>query len=78
MTPRGIAYENKWAPAIKNTIYVEANIMNIYAKFRLHPPPSPLIASKKKIFEYSFRKFSFSVAMATNQNQRFQQNSYGW
>ena len=22
----------------KNTIYVEANVMNIYAKFQLHPP----------------------------------------
>ena len=39
--------------------------MNIYAKFQLHPPE----ASEKKIFEYFFRKFSLSVAMATNQNQ---------
>ena len=23
---------------IKNIIYVEANVMNIYAKFQLHPP----------------------------------------
>ena len=23
---------------IKNTIYVDANVMNIYAKFQLHPP----------------------------------------
>ena len=23
---------------IKNVIYVEANVMNIYAKFQLHPP----------------------------------------
>ena len=23
---------------IKNTIYVEDNVMNIYAKFQLHPP----------------------------------------
>ena len=22
----------------KNTIYVEANVMNMYAKFQLHPP----------------------------------------
>ena len=38
----------------------------------------PLMASEKKIFEYFFRKFSFPVAMATNQNQQFWQNSYGW
>ena len=34
----------------------------------------PLIASEKMIFEYFFfRKFSLSVATATNQNQRFDQ-----
>ena len=37
----------------------------------------PLMASEK-IFEYFFQKFSLSVAMATNQNQWFGQNSYGW
>ena len=31
----------------------------------------PLIASEEKIFYYFFRKFSVSVAMATNQVQRF-------
>ena len=56
--------ESTWAPIIKNTIYVEANIMNIYVKFQL----IPLVASEK-IFEYIFRKFSLSVAMATDQNQ---------
>ena len=37
----------------------------------------PLMTSEKKIFEYFFRKFniSVSVAMATNQNQQFGQNS---
>ena len=30
--------ENTWATIIKNIIYVEANVMNIYAKFQLHPP----------------------------------------
>ena len=39
---------------------------------------SPHVASEKKIFEYLFRKFSLSVAMATNENQQFGQNSYGW
>ena len=60
----------------KNTIYVEANVMNIYAKFQLHPPYG---FWEKKIFEYfCFWKFSLSVAMAPNQNQWFWQNSYGW
>ena len=36
----------------------------------------PLMASEKTIFEYLFRKFSLSVAMATNQNQHFGQNSW--
>ena len=30
--------ESTWATIIKNTIYVEANVVNIYAKFQLHPP----------------------------------------
>ena len=31
-------HSNESTLAIKNTLYVEANVMNIYAKFRLHPP----------------------------------------
>ena len=30
--------ESTWATTTKNIIYVEANVMNIYAKFQLHPP----------------------------------------
>ena len=30
--------ESTWAMTIKNIIYVEANFMNMYAKFQLHPP----------------------------------------
>ena len=30
--------ESTWATTIKNIIDVEANVMNIYAKFQLHPP----------------------------------------
>ena len=29
--------ESTWATTIKNIIYVEANVMNMYAKFQLHP-----------------------------------------
>ena len=67
--------ESTWATPIKNTIYVEANVMNVYAKFQL---PPPLMASEERVFEYFFLKISLSVAMATNQNKRFGQNSYGW
>ena len=35
---------------IKNIIYVEANVLNVYAKFHLIPP----MASEKKIFEFFF------------------------
>ena len=57
----------------KNIIYVEANVMNMQNfSFIL------LMASEKKIFDFFFRKFSLSVAMATNKNQRFEQNLYGW
>ena len=46
--------------------------MNISTKLQLHP----FMASEEMIF--FFRKFSVSVAMATNQIQQFGQNSYGW
>ena len=58
----------------KNTVYIAANAMNIFAKFQLHPPYGFL----EEDFLNICRKFSVSVAMATNQNQRFGQNSYGW
>ena len=38
----------------------------------------PLMVTEKKIFEYFFQTFSLSIAMATNQNQQFGQNSYSW
>ena len=57
---------------LKNTLYLEANVMDMYEKFQLHP----LTASKEKIFEYFFEKFTLYVAMVTNQIQRFGQNSY--
>ena len=41
--------------------------MNIFAKFQLY-----LMASKEMIL---FRKFSLSVAIATNRIERFEQNN---
>ena len=57
---------------MKNIIYVEANVMNMYANFKFHP----FTASEEKIFLIFFWKFSLYIAMATNQIQRFGQNSY--
>ena len=58
---------------IKNISYdVEANVMNIYAKFQFHPP-----YDFWEDFLILVRKFTLYVAMATNQIQRFGQNLYG-
>ena len=32
-----VSNESTWATIIKSIIYVEANTMNTYAKFQLHP-----------------------------------------
>ena len=42
--------ESTRATAIKNTHFVEANVVNISAKFQLHPPT----ASEEMIFKYFF------------------------
>ena len=60
--------ESTWATGIKNTTYVEPNVVNNSAKFQLHPPYG--VWDDFLIF---FRKFSLSFAMATNQIQRFGQ-----
>ena len=51
--------------AIKNAIFVEANAINISATFPLYPPYG--------FFLIFLLKFSLSIAMATNQIQRFGQ-----
>ena len=56
----------------KNIVYVEANVMNMYAKFQLHPPYGFWLED----FLIFFRKFTLYVAMATYQIQRVGQNSY--
>ena len=66
--------ESTRATTIKNIIFVEPNVMNIYAKFQLHPLYG---FWEEDFWIYVFRKFSLSVTMAINQNQRFGQNSYG-
>ena len=45
--------------------------MNISAKIQLHP-----VMATEEMILILFRKFSLLVAMATNQIQRFGQNSY--
>ena len=56
----------------KTILYVEANVMNMYAKFQLHPP----YGFWEEDFWIIFRKFTLYVAMATNQIHQFGQNSY--
>ena len=48
-----------WAMAIKNIIYVEANVMNLYAKFQLHPP----YGFWGEDFWIVFRKFTLYAAI---------------
>ena len=64
------------ATVIKNTGYVRANVMNISKIYKISIS-SPLWLLRRRFFNIVFRKFSLSVAMTTNQNQRFGQNSYG-
>ena len=47
----------------KNKLFVEINVMNISAKFQLHPP----YGFWEDDFLIFFHKFILSVAMATNQ-----------
>ena len=55
--------QSAWASAIKNNSFVEANVMNMSAKFQLHPPYD----FWGEDFWIFVRKFTFYVAMATNQ-----------
>ena len=64
--------QNAWATAIKNNSVVEAIIRDNSVKFQLFPPNSFWGVD----FLIFFQKFTFYVAMATNQIQRFGQNSY--
>ena len=57
---------------IKNTTYVETNVVNMYAKFQLHPS----YGFWGEDFLTIFWKFTLYVSMATNQIQRYGQNSY--
>ena len=66
--------KSTYAMAIKNKLFVKANVMNISAKFQLHLP----YGFRGDYFLIFFRKFILSVAMATNQVQRFGQNLYVW
>ena len=66
--------ESTWAKAIKNINFVEANVMNISVKFQLHSHYGFWGDDLLIIF----RKFSVSVAMQTNQIQRFGKKSYVW
>ena len=47
--------QGSYPPGIKNTTYVEANVLSMYAKFRLHP----LMVSEKKIFKHFYENRPF-------------------
>ena len=65
--------QSAWATAIqKNNLFVEAIVRNNSAKFQLYPPNS----FGGVDFLIIFGTFTLYVAMATNQIQRFGQNSY--
>ena len=64
--------QSAWVSVIKNNIFVEAKVMNMYAKFQLHP----FYDFWEKDFLIFVRKFTRYVSKATNQIQRFWQNSY--
>ena len=42
--------QGSYPTGIKNATYVEANVLKMYAKFRLHPH----MVSKKKIFKHFY------------------------
>ena len=72
-----ISYHNNqssYPTRTKNTIYVEAYVLSMYAKFQLHPPYG-LCEEDLLIF---FQKYTLHVAPATNQiiNKRFGQKAY--
>ena len=43
--------QSSYPTGIKNSTYVEANVLSMYAKFRLHPH----MASEKKIFKHFYK-----------------------
>ena len=60
-------------PNLQILIYIEANFMNMYAKFQLHPPYG---FWGEDFFFFLMFTFTIYNAMATNQIQRLGQNSY--
>ena len=66
--------ESTRATPTRNTTFVEANVMNIFAQFQLRLPYD----FWRDGFWKFVRKVRFSVAMATNRIQRFEPNSLIW
>ena len=60
-------------PTKKNAIYVEADVINMFAKYQLHPP-----YGFWEEFFYHFRRLHITlfVDLASNQIQQFRQKSY--
>ena len=47
--------QSSYPTGIKNTKFVEANVLSMYAKFQLHP----LMVSEKKIFKHFYENLPF-------------------
>ena len=46
--------QSSYPTRIKNTTFVEANVLSMYAKFHLHPPIGFRVVSEKKIFKHFY------------------------
>ena len=64
--------QTSYLTGIKNTTFVEANVLSMYAKFELHPPYGFL----EEFFLTFLRKLTLFAAPTTNQVHRFGQKSY--
>ena len=54
----------------KNAIFIVANIINISAKFQLHPP----MASEEKFIEYFFVSLAFRLPLQPNKFRGLDKN----
>ena len=64
--------QSSYSTGIKNTTFVEANTLSMYAKFQL----DPLMVSEKKILKKIYEKYILFATTTTNQIHRFGQKSY--
>ena len=64
--------QSSYLTRIKNTTFVEVNVLSMYAKFQLHPP----YGFREEDFLTFLRKLTIFAVPTTNQTHRFGQKSY--